>query len=56
MLQSIRYGSVELLQVGCLDGWYAINYTELMKICLSSPDPSVLICDFEATEVIIFFG
>jgi hypothetical protein len=26
MLQSVRYGSVELLQIGCLDdGWYGIN-------------------------------
>jgi hypothetical protein len=26
ILQSVRYGSVELLQIGCLDdGWYGIN-------------------------------
>ena len=25
ILQPVRYGSVELLQIGCLDGWYAIN-------------------------------
>jgi hypothetical protein len=54
LLQSVRYVSAELLQVGCLNGWYAINCAELMKICLSASDSFVLICEFEPTGVIIF--
>ena len=56
MFQSVRYGSVELLQVVVLMVGMPSNCAELMKICLSSSDTSVLTCDFETTEVIMFFG
>jgi hypothetical protein len=56
--QSVRYGSAELLEVGCLNGWYAINCAELMKKKSASVLQILLFlfAILKPTEVILFLG